>query len=111
MKSQKVTGSIFEVFFGSFPSASSRHLAISTQQKTGSGVTPVPSGEIQKVARGERERERRGGGVGGCQRIPYKVENSFSFSSSWLIEDRAIACDDALSPLSKQNSKHDKHIN
>lgn len=60
MKSQKVTGSIFEVFFSSFPSASSQHLAIFTQQKTGSGVTPVPSGEIQKVARGERER----GGVG-----------------------------------------------
>ena len=93
--------SSFEVFFGACPSASSRHLAFFSQQKTGPGVEPTPSGEIQTVAR------RRGGGYKG---IPYKVADSFSFCSSWILGNTATASDDALLPLSEQDNDLDKHI-
>ena len=51
-KIKKVSGTIFKVFFGCFTSPSRWHLAIFSQQKTGPGVMPVPSGEIERVAWG-----------------------------------------------------------
>jgi len=49
-------------FFNSFPSASSRHLAIFSKKKIAPGVTPVLRGVIQKLARG------------GHQQIPNKAK-------------------------------------
>ena len=73
IKTPKVLGTIFKVFFGSFTSPSSWHLAIFSQQKTGPGVMPLPSGEIEKVAGG------LGGGGG------YQPPQSFRISLRWLI--------------------------